>query len=95
MGDLVGDDSNSSLPKAPLAAPTNKGMLACMDSTRAFDYDHESSIMQAMGREAPAHYNARAVAEKEERRRKLSAGKAGFGGMFQSIMANLGSEEAD
>ena len=95
MGDLVGDDSHSSLPKAAPAAPASKGMLACMDSTRAFDYDHESSIMQAMGREAPAHYNARAVAEKEERRRKLSAGKAGFGGMFQSIMANLGSEEAD
>ena len=95
MGDLVGDDSHSSLPKAAPAAPANKGMLACMDSTRAFDYDHESSIMQAMGREAPAHYNARAVAEKEERRRKLSAGKAGFGGMFQSIMANLGSEEAE
>ena len=95
MGDLVGDDSNSSLLKAPPAAPAKKEMLACMDSTRAFDYDHESSIMQAMRREAPAHYNARAVAEKEERRRKISAGKAGLGGMFQSMMANLGSEEAD
>ena len=93
MGDLVGDDNISPSIKAP-SAPLNRGMLACMDSSRAFDYNHESSIMAAMGREAPAHYNTRAVAE-EDKRRRLSAGKAGFGGMFQSMMANLGSEEAD
>ena len=94
MGDLAGDDSDSPSTKTP-ASHANKSMLASMDSTRAFDYNHEASIMAAMGREAPAQYNARAVAEKGDRHRSQSAGKVGFGGMFHSFMANLGSEEAD